>query len=105
MESTSYLNYNIASTNKYYQCNRVLESTDYLEFNIASKNATYRYDSDLQANYAKAKKKEPNFEALRYYFNWMPGKVIKKTFQQSTQYARTPMSTLLEKNIYLLLLL
>ena len=52
----------------------------------------------VQVNYATMEKKEPNFKVLRPYFNWMPTNIIKKTFQYSTQYARTPMSTILKKN-------
>ena len=43
-------------------------------------NDYYQHDSELQAHYVTAKKKEADFEALRSYFNWMPSKVIKKTF-------------------------
>ena len=43
-------------------------------------------------------KKEPDYESLKPYFNWAPTNVIKKTFKLTTQYARTPASTILKKN-------
>ena len=43
-------------------------------------------------------KKEPDYESLKPYFNWLPMNIIKKTFKLTTQYARTPASTMLKKN-------
>ena len=35
---------------------------------------------------------------MQPFFSWLPVKVIKKTFQSTTQYARTPASTMLQKH-------
>ena len=52
----------------------------------------------ISINYATVKKKEPDFQALKPFFNWLPTNVVKNAFTPSTQYARTPMSTILKKN-------
>jgi hypothetical protein len=39
-----------------------------------------------------------DYERLRRYFAWLPADVVKKTIQCTTQYARIPMSTLLQKH-------
>jgi hypothetical protein len=41
--------------------------------------------------------KEPDYEALRPHFGWLPAKTIEKTFQATTQLARTTCGTLLKK--------
>ena len=41
--------------------------------------------------------KEPNYEELRPFFGWLPSDIVKSTFNNSTQYARIPMSTVLKK--------
>ena len=44
------------------------------------------------------KKRQPDYSLLKPYFSWLPTDIIKKTFSSTTQYARTPMSTVLKKN-------
>jgi hypothetical protein len=41
--------------------------------------------------------KEPDYKSLRPYFGWLNADVIKKTFENTTQYARIPMGTLLKR--------
>ena len=43
------------------------------------------------------KTKEPDYNNQRPLFAWLPSDVIKKTYEMTTQYARIPMSTILEK--------
>jgi hypothetical protein len=42
--------------------------------------------------------KQPDYEALRPLFGWLPVRTIKKTFDKTTQYARMPASTILKKH-------
>jgi hypothetical protein len=42
-------------------------------------------------------KHSPNFSLLRPFFGWMSADIIQKTFEHTTQYARLPMSTILNK--------
>jgi len=46
----------------------------------------------------KVKKREPDYEALRPMFGWLPTDTIKRTFAVTTQFARIPMSTILKKH-------
>ena len=41
--------------------------------------------------------KEPNYDSLRPMFGWLSPQVIKKTLQNTTQYARIPTGTLLKR--------
>ena len=41
--------------------------------------------------------KEPDYEALRPKFGWLPVDIVKRTFAATTQYARIPQSTVLRK--------
>jgi hypothetical protein len=41
--------------------------------------------------------KEPNYEALRQKFGWLSADVVKKTYDNTTQYARIPASTILKR--------
>ena len=43
-------------------------------------------------------KQEPDYEALRPFFGWLPVDVVKRTFAVTTPYARTPFSTTLKKH-------
>jgi hypothetical protein len=47
---------------------------------------------------ATTKAKEPDYSNYKPYFCWLPTKVIKHTFRNTTQYARIPMSTFLRKH-------
>ena len=40
---------------------------------------------------------DPDYEKQRPLFGWLPTEVIKKTYELTTQYARIPMSTILQK--------
>jgi hypothetical protein len=40
----------------------------------------------------------PDYDKLRPLFGWMNTKTIKKTFEQTTQYARMPNGTILKKD-------
>ena len=40
----------------------------------------------------------PDYEALRPLFGWLPIDIIKRTFAATTQYARMPMSSVLQKH-------
>ena len=40
----------------------------------------------------------PDYSSLRKFFGWLPTDIIKKTFEHTTQYARTPISTILNKH-------
>jgi hypothetical protein len=42
--------------------------------------------------------KQPDYEAIRPLFGWLPVRTIKKTFDKTTQYARMPASTILKKH-------
>ena len=42
--------------------------------------------------------REPNYEALRPMFGWLSVDVIKRTFAATTQFARMPTSTILQKH-------
>ena len=54
-------------------------------------------DSFICSNNVTTKRKEPECSLLQPLFNWIPINLIKKTFQLSTQYSRTPASSLLRK--------
>ena len=41
---------------------------------------------------------KPDYESLRPLFGWLPTDTIKQTFQLTPQYARTPMSAILNKH-------
>jgi hypothetical protein len=41
--------------------------------------------------------KEPNYEALRPKFGWLSADIVKKTYDNTTQYARIPASTILKR--------
>ena len=41
--------------------------------------------------------KEPDYQSLRPFFGWINPNFIKKTFENTTQYARIPMGTLLKR--------
>jgi hypothetical protein len=41
---------------------------------------------------------DPDYDALRTYFCWLPLDMVKETFARTTQYARMPMSTYLERH-------
>ena len=43
-------------------------------------------------------KQEPDYEALRPFFGWLPVDIVKRTFAATTQYARIPFSTTLKKH-------
>ena len=45
----------------------------------------------------KITKATPDYEVLRPFVGWLPMDIIKKTFKNTTQYARTPMSAILKK--------
>ena len=51
-----------------------------------------------QAHERRIQPKDPDYEALCPNFGWLPTDVIKQTFQNSTQFARIPMSTTLTKH-------
>jgi hypothetical protein len=56
---------------------------------------------DIDATPAPArtlKVHDPDYEKLRPLFGWMPTKTIKKTFENTTQYARMPHGTILKKH-------
>ena len=46
----------------------------------------------------RVRKRERDWEKLRQYFAWLPKLVIQKTFDCTTQYARIPMSTHLQRH-------
>ena len=48
-------------------------------------------------NNVTTKSKEPDYDLLKPVFNWTPLDMIKKTFQLSTQCARTPASSVMKK--------
>ena len=54
-------------------------------------------DSFISCNIFSTKRKEPEYSLLQPLFNWISINLIKKTFQLSTQHARTPASSLLKK--------
>ena len=41
---------------------------------------------------------EPDYRSLRPFFGWAPTNIIQLTFKHTTQYARTPISTILKKH-------
>ena len=43
------------------------------------------------------KTNEPKYKLMRPLLNWLPLDIIKKTFQLSTQYARTPVSAAMKQ--------
>ena len=45
----------------------------------------------------QVKTSDPDYEKQRPLFAWLPLDVIKKTYELTTQYARIPMSTILQK--------
>src|SRR5688500_13679094 len=51
-----------------------------------------------QVQAQEIKSREPDYEALRPYFGWLPLDVVKKTYKCTTQFARMPMSTVLKKH-------
>ena len=54
-------------------------------------------DSFISCNNVSTKRKEPEYSLLQPLFNWIPINLIKKNFQLSTQYARTPASSFFRK--------
>ena len=46
----------------------------------------------------EVKAREPDYDALRPLFGWLPTDIVKRTFEKTTQYARIPMSTILKKH-------
>lgn len=76
-----------------------------------SKHAFYFFDADtyeepdlddivhtfVTCNNVTTKPNEPHFERMKPFFNWLPLDAIKKTFQLSTQFARTPASAIMKK--------
>jgi hypothetical protein len=44
------------------------------------------------------KAKDPDYSTYKPYFCWLPTDVLKRTFRTTTQYARIPMSTFLQKH-------
>ena len=44
---------------------------------------------------------EPEYEKQRPLFAWLPIETIKRTYELTTQYARIPMSTILQKRFQL----
>ena len=55
-------------------------------------------EDDVQARTFRVK--EPDYEKLRPLFGWMNTKTIKKTFENTTQYARIPHGTTILKKHY-----
>jgi hypothetical protein len=55
-------------------------------------------DDDIQARTFRVK--DPDYEKLRPLFGWMNTKTIKKTFENTTQYARIPHGTTILKKHY-----
>jgi hypothetical protein len=54
-------------------------------------------DDNADAQGRIFKVKDPDYDKLRPLFGWMNTKTIKKTFKQTTQYARMPNGTILKK--------
>ena len=54
------------------------------------------YQAHVHGHEVKAR--EPDYDALRPLFGWLPTDIIKCTFEKTTQYARIPMSTILKKH-------
>ena len=46
----------------------------------------------------KVSENKPDHDSQQPLFGWLPTDTIKQTFQLTTQYARTPMSAILEKH-------
>jgi hypothetical protein len=55
-------------------------------------------DDNADARGRIFKVKDPVYDKLRPLFGWMNTKTIKKTFEQTTQYARMPNGTILKKH-------
>jgi hypothetical protein len=55
-------------------------------------------DDNADARGRIFKVKDPDYDKLRPLFGWMNTKTIKKTFEQTTQYARMPNGTILKKH-------
>jgi hypothetical protein len=55
-------------------------------------------DNDTDVRGRVFKVKDPDYDKLRPLFGWMNTKTIKKTFEQTTQYARMPHGTILKKH-------
>ena len=53
-------------------------------------------NTDTQGRIFKVQ--DPDYDKLRPLFGWMNTKTIKKTFEQTTQYARMPNGTILKKH-------
>ena len=51
----------------------------------------------VECNNITTKTNEPKYELMRPLFNWLPLDIIKKTFQHSTQYVRTPVSAAMKQ--------
>jgi hypothetical protein len=51
-------------------------------------------DGDADARGRIFKVKDPDYDKLRFLFDWMNTKTIKKTLEQTTQYARMPCTML-----------
>ena len=61
-------------------------------------NNVCSYNTIFAVNNAEVHKKEPDYIKLQPYFSWLPVNIIKKTFQHTAQYGRTPTSTVLKTN-------
>ena len=76
----------------------------YVDENIYSYNLIFRYFSSsihqkfTSATNAKVLKNEPDYAKLRAYFSWLTIYIIKKTFENTTQYGRTPAFAILKSN-------
>ena len=68
------------------------DAETYLEPNLEDVIETF-----VVCNNITTKTNEPQYELMRPLFNWLPLNVIKKTFQLSTQYGRTPASAIMKK--------
>ena len=62
--------------------------------------STHKEDNNAKQDSKPIKitKKTPDYEALRPIFGWLPIDIIKKTFKSTTQYTRTPMSTIIKQH-------
>ena len=61
--------------------------------------ATQPPDSScVMASNNEIKKKPPDYESMKPLFGWLPVDIITKTFNNTTQYARIPQSTVLKKH-------
>ena len=59
---------------------------------------TYETRHIVEVSERKVKPKEPDYKVLAPRFGWLPVDLIKRTFAVTTQYARTPASTVLKKH-------